>query len=282
VSATIAVTTYNRGRYLRQCLDSALGQTYQPTQVVVVDDGSTRPHVMEILQDYPQVTLIRHDTNRGCAAAKNTALRAATGTYVALLDSDDTFAPDFLRACTDHLEGHPEIGVVYTDAYTMDGHGTVSPDIRRFVDPWTIEDVLRTCNVAGDNWVARRSVLLRTALHFEHPALPHITDVDGDLFYQLDKVATFGHLRQPLMTIRLHEHGMTYNSGRRFDRIMFHAANLVAHGYSLDYADARLARWGYEVTDEVRAAVAAGQALGELRRRGAITTDEIAQILSGR
>lgn len=89
---TIAITTFNHGRFLAAAIESALAQTTRAHQVIVVDDGSDDdPHA--IVRDYSGVEF-RRQANRGLASARNAALAAATGEYITFLDADDLLLPD--------------------------------------------------------------------------------------------------------------------------------------------------------------------------------------------
>lgn len=102
---SVVIPTKDRAEMLPETLDSVLAQTYPHWQLIVVDDGS-RDGTQELLARYAdddRVVLLRHDQARGVAAARNTALAAATGTYVAYLDSDNTWFPDFLELMVRHL-----------------------------------------------------------------------------------------------------------------------------------------------------------------------------------
>lgn len=89
---SIIIPTYNYGHYLHDCLKSALSQTHQNIEVIVVDDGSTddTSNVAE-LKD-ARVRYIFQE-NQGLSAARNTGLNASTGAYIQLLDSDDMLHP---------------------------------------------------------------------------------------------------------------------------------------------------------------------------------------------
>ncbi|WP_323191217.1 glycosyltransferase family 2 protein [Halostella sp. PRR32] len=91
---TVIIPTYNRAETLPRAVDSALDQTFEDLEVLVVDDGST-DETRELLDSYsdPRVRTIAHETNRGANVARNTGIENARGEYVAFLDSDDEWYP---------------------------------------------------------------------------------------------------------------------------------------------------------------------------------------------
>jgi FkbM family methyltransferase len=86
---------------LNEAIESVLDQTETDFELIVVDDRSDPP--VEIPFDDPRITLRRHEQTKGPAAARNTGIRAASGRYLAFLDSDDLYRPDRLNTA---LEGH--------------------------------------------------------------------------------------------------------------------------------------------------------------------------------
>ena len=107
---SVIIPCYNQARFLGEAIESVLGQTYGPMEIVVVDDGSTIS-LDEVKQRYPEVRFLRQQ-NQGPAAARNTGLRASKGTYVAFLDADDRFLPDGLEIGMRYLKNHPECAFV--------------------------------------------------------------------------------------------------------------------------------------------------------------------------
>src|SRR5262245_25458465 len=89
-TASVVIPAYNQGRFVAQDVQRALDQSHQPTQVVVVDDGSTddTPDVLARFAHDARVTVIRQ-ANGGLPVARNRGLDAATGEFVCFLDSDD-------------------------------------------------------------------------------------------------------------------------------------------------------------------------------------------------
>jgi glycosyltransferase involved in cell wall biosynthesis len=94
---SVVMPSYNRSATLPAAIESVLSQTYDNIELLVVDDGSTDDSVeivSRLAATQRRVRLLRHDTNRGAQAARNTGIRAALGEWVAFLDSDDRYLPD--------------------------------------------------------------------------------------------------------------------------------------------------------------------------------------------
>lgn len=101
---------YNGEAFLQDALDSLLAQDYHPYEVVVCDDGST-DRTPEILAAVPGIRVLRQE-NQGAAAARNAAIAASSGEFVATFDADDTWPANRLSLQAEYLVGHPETGCV--------------------------------------------------------------------------------------------------------------------------------------------------------------------------
>jgi glycosyltransferase involved in cell wall biosynthesis len=112
---SVMMPAYNAAETIRDSIDSALAQTVQNLELIVVDDGSTdgtSEVVAEI--DDPRLRLVRHQPNRGVSAARNAALAAARAPLVSVLDADDTWDPDYLETVLPALDD-PGVGLVYAN-----------------------------------------------------------------------------------------------------------------------------------------------------------------------
>jgi len=120
VRASVVIPTYNRAQYLHDTVESVLSQEFGDHEVIVVDDcSSDDTQSVAASFDDPRVRYIRHETNRGGGAARNTGIQAANGDYVAFLDDDDSWHSEKLArqvACLD--ERSEEWVAVYCD-YTV-------------------------------------------------------------------------------------------------------------------------------------------------------------------
>lgn len=110
---SVLMPVHNRAHYVGDAMASLLAQDFDDFEIVVVDDGSTDATlaVLEAIAD-PRLRIVRHPVNRGIPAARNTALEAARGDYIAWLDSDDTARPNRLSAQVAFLDANPEIALV--------------------------------------------------------------------------------------------------------------------------------------------------------------------------
>ena len=116
ILVSIVIPCYNPTHFLRETVDSVLAQTHQPTEVIMVNDGTDQPDACELLGSLaPRVTRCIDQANLGPAAARNAGFRAANGQYVLPLDADDRLAPSFVADCVAALQAHPEAAFVYTD-----------------------------------------------------------------------------------------------------------------------------------------------------------------------
>lgn len=102
---SIIVPVYNAAKYLRRCVDSLLAQTYDPIEIILVDDGSTDGSAA-ICDEYKKDARVRviHQENHGASAARNAGLDAMCGEYVMFVDSDDYVSPEYVRKPVESIE----------------------------------------------------------------------------------------------------------------------------------------------------------------------------------
>lgn len=88
---TVVVPVYNVQKYLRNCLDSVVTQTYEPIEVILVDDGSTDQSgkICDEYADRDSRIRVFHTENKGVSAARNLGIEKAGGDYVVFVDADD-------------------------------------------------------------------------------------------------------------------------------------------------------------------------------------------------
>lgn len=141
---SILIPVYQVERYLRQCVDSVLGQSEKEYEIVLVDDGSTDGSGAicdEYAARYPDIVRVIHQENKGLLLARRTAIRAARGEWFVHLDSDDYMLPGALRAIRETAERNGADLVLCKAAYgNEDGVEILRESDLPFADNETFPD----------------------------------------------------------------------------------------------------------------------------------------------
>jgi len=125
-SISVVIPSYNRATLLTRALDSVYAQTRPPDEVIVVDDGSTDGTSKTVAKHFPDVQLIRQK-NLGVSAARNAGISAASGQWIALLDSDDTWLAKKLARQMSALEARPGFRLIHCDEIWVRNGVRVNP-----------------------------------------------------------------------------------------------------------------------------------------------------------
>ena len=105
---SIIIPVYNVEKYLRECLDSILAQSYKDFEIILVDDGSTDSSgniCDEYSMKYENIKVL-HKNNNGLSSARNAGLDIAQGEYILFIDSDDVVSPVMLETLMAHVAGY--------------------------------------------------------------------------------------------------------------------------------------------------------------------------------
>jgi glycosyltransferase involved in cell wall biosynthesis len=124
---SVVVPTFNRAYCLPDTIRSVLAQTHANFEILVIDDGSTddtRAVLEQLWPDEPRLRYI-YQENRGLSGARNTGIDKARGQFMAILDSDDTWAPWKLAAQLACFERFPEAVMVHSEMAAVDADGKV-------------------------------------------------------------------------------------------------------------------------------------------------------------
>ena len=117
---SVIIPVYNAENYLQQCLDSVANQTLQDIEIICVNDGST-DRSLEILRSFEKKDnrfIILTQENQGAAVARNEGLSIAKGEFISVLDADDFFDPNMLKAAYNRLvETNSEIAIFKVQLY---------------------------------------------------------------------------------------------------------------------------------------------------------------------
>lgn len=129
MKVSVIIPTYNRADFIGQAIESVIAQTYTDGELIVMDDASTdttEAIVRAFMKKDQRIRYIRQEKNIGISANRNAGIAKATGTYIAMLDSDDIWLdPKKLAQQVTFLESHPDYALVGTQVRTIDTKGNV-------------------------------------------------------------------------------------------------------------------------------------------------------------
>ncbi|EOR94028.1 Putative N-acetylgalactosaminyl-diphosphoundecaprenol glucuronosyltransferase [Arcticibacter svalbardensis MN12-7] len=140
---------YNAEKYVGATIESVIKQTYPNWEMIIVDDGS-KDGGADIVSGYaskdPRIKLV-HQKNGGSAAARNNGIRRAAGQYIALLDADDLWFPNFLEAQLNFMEKTNSL-LVYSS------HTRIDENSKEILEPFIVpkivdyHDLLKSCAIS--------------------------------------------------------------------------------------------------------------------------------------
>ena len=202
---SVIIPTHNRAHFLRDAISSVLSQTFQDVEIIVVDDAST-DNTSEVVAAFndERIRFLRHDTNKGGSAARNTGILASKCDYIAFLDDDDEWLPDKLRKQMEILlASPPEVGGVYTGCLDVDkASGKV---IRQRIPTkrgnLSHELVIENC-VGGTSTMLLKKVCLEHVGLFDE-SLPRSQDYD--LWIRISQEFLFECVQEPLFKYHVHD-----------------------------------------------------------------------------
>jgi glycosyltransferase involved in cell wall biosynthesis len=221
VKASIVIPSYNYGRYLAEAIESALHQTRQPSEVLVVDDGSTDDS-LAVAQRYP-VTLLRQ-RHHGAVQTMASGIAASTGDCFAILNADDRMPPDYLEVTVPLLERNERVGFVYTSLTLFGTSHELVP-----ARPFSLARLLAANFVHGSSLIRRRA----------YDCTPGLSGLDlavyEDWYLVLDLISRgWEGVGTNDTTLYYRQHGMSRNKTggeeheRAIRRIMVDHASLYA------------------------------------------------------
>jgi glycosyltransferase involved in cell wall biosynthesis len=173
---SVVVPSFNQGRFLKATLDSILGQSYRPIEIVVMDGGST-DETLDVLRAYgdvPELTWVS-ERDRGVVDAVNKGFARAQGEILAIQSSDDCYLPGAFARAIEAFLSQPDLALVYGDTVKVDERGE---ELRRDrIGPWTLENLLllRT-------WIPQPSAFFRRECYESlggwDESIPYAPDTD--------------------------------------------------------------------------------------------------------
>ncbi len=177
VRVSVIIPAYNCDRYIVRAVESAINQTYQDWEIIVVDDGST-DNIRQVLDPYYDLIQYVYQENQGAAIARNRACELAKGEFLAFLDADDFFLPEKLEKQVACFDADSSLGMVQNGWLIVDENGKdISP-----IMPWKSRPKLDLETLVLYKFVRPSAMMLRRELWERlggfDPRFPPTEDLD--------------------------------------------------------------------------------------------------------
>jgi glycosyltransferase involved in cell wall biosynthesis len=207
MNISVVIPAYNAAHFLPRCLSSVFAQTLQPAEVIVVDDGS-KDDTAEVGRKLGARVVSR--PNGGLSAARNTGVQTSSSEWVALLDADDMWEPEKLRAQADRVQD--DTVLVYTGIRIFGDDGVRSTSLA--VDPAEARRMLRYRNpITPSSVMARREALAQNGGFREDIRACE----DWDMWMRLQRVGSFAAVPDALTDYYVYPASMSTDPKRMLD-----------------------------------------------------------------
>lgn len=203
---SVLISTYNRSRYLVECLESILNQTIKPHQFIVINDGSS-DSTSDLLKRYSSDITILEIQNSGKAVALNYGLNHVTGDYVWFFDDDDVALPNSIEMHLHVFDQNPEVDVVYSSHYFgRDGENYKIQRTGYYKLPNTDENDF-FYNILTGCFFTLQGALIKTSCFSDGLVFDSnlLRSQDYDLIIKLARERIFKALCEPTFIFRKHD-----------------------------------------------------------------------------
>ena len=236
---SIIIPAYNAENFITKTLDSVLAQTYKNYELIVVDDGSS-DKTAEVVDKYLKKNDMRglciRQQNKKIAGARNTGIRAASGSWIALLDHDDLWFPQKLQSVVEAISLNQNVDLVCHSLIVKSSGKSLGILRCQFPDRNLSEWLLFKCrSFPPSATVFKKEAAKKIGLFCENPN--YDTSEDLDFWIRLSRIAVFVSLNQELGEYHLVPSGAS-------QKIIYHTANAlhVLNTHLAEYLDGKLGR----------------------------------------
>jgi glycosyltransferase involved in cell wall biosynthesis len=214
---SVIIPTYNRAGVVKDAIASVLAQSERDIEVLVVDDGSTDDTRDVVTASGDGRVRCLHKANGGAASARNLGLSNAGGSYIAFLDSDDLWPPDYLDVMLAKLQANEDVGVAYASIARSSGDGTwkATHEGRACASGWVTRALFSKGFVSPVAVLIRREAL--AGLRFDE-SLP--TAEDSDFFLRLSVRTRFLYVPDVLVRVRMSPDSLCATAGPNDNRVL--------------------------------------------------------------
>lgn len=206
---TVLMPTYKGAKYLKETIDSILGQTFKDFELLIINDCSP-DNTDEIIATYsdPRIRYVKNEKNLGISGSSNYGFSIAKGKYIIRQDHDDIAYPTRLEEQFEYMENHPEVGICGT------GFKVFGRKSKTVIHPKCDAEIkallLFKMPMAHQTSIMRREIFIKNNLLYDETFL---SSNDRKLWIDASPFCQFHNLQKPLLKYRMYK-GMTSSTKR--------------------------------------------------------------------
>ena len=192
---SVIIPTYNRQDLVRRAIRSVLNQTFQPLEIIVIDDGSADETNQIIKSEFPEVQYIRQK-NSGISSARNLGIQKSIGDWIAFLDSDDEWLPKKLEYQIKAIQENPDYKLCHTNEIWIRNGKRINPKYKHEkFGGYIFEKCLPLCVVSPSSVLIKKQVF--DDFGFFDTTLPACEDYD--MWLRICAFLPLLYLEEPLL-----------------------------------------------------------------------------------
>jgi glycosyltransferase involved in cell wall biosynthesis len=233
---TVFIPVYNSEKYIKQCLDSVVNQTYRNLEILIIDDGSTDNSINIIKEFYDdRIRILQNKGNKGLPYTRNKGLREAQGKYFATLDSDDIAIKTRIEKQVSYLEKNNDIDVLTSNYQVFSSY--IKKNIINNKEPDETKIYLMFgCHICNSTSMIRLQSVKKYGISYN---LNCFIAQDYELWTQFSKHGKIDHLSEILVKYRMGHENITKktNGNKKKERkqIISNIKNELLSFYGFDF-----------------------------------------------
>lgn len=202
---SVIIPTYNYGRFIGKAIESALAQSCPPTEVIVVDDGST-DETEKVVAAFGERVRYLPQTNQGVGASRNNGANVATGDFLAFLDADDYWESTKLEKQLAKFIDDEEIGLVHCGVQNVDVDGKPLDVLVGTDEGYVADSILLLKHKLLANTIVVKVDIFKAVGGYDEEREMHPSE-DWDFIYRVARICKVGAVNEPLLFYRQHGKG---------------------------------------------------------------------------
>lgn len=251
---TVIIPNYNHAGYLQKVLEDICSQSFRPTEVIVIDDGSTDNSVEVIerfIENHPLVRLYCNEQNKGVIFSANRAVQLASGEYIYFAAADDLILGGFFERSMGLLSRYPGAGLcsAIVEAWEADGM-RIRPSLKHLPqeDSYLGPDECLRLLRRRDNWMGSNSTIFRRSAFVEAGGVNSDLGPSCDTFLEMVIAAKWGVCYVPMCLTVRRLHASSYSASFRADidktiKMYSESARLLRTTYKEQFSEDFVKSW---------------------------------------